>query len=94
MSTHRRRTLAEYALALPLTKLRRLRAERQLAVLLAGVVVLLVRIQDLVLDMFTQWLREAVAKSHYRVEQARLRTLAEYDVATALLCQLAEAVLE
>jgi TnpA family transposase len=94
VSDNRLRSLADYALAAKNPTLRRLPVSRQVAVLLAGLHVLAIRTQDLVLDMFTQWLREAVAKSKQRVEQHRLQTLAAYDTAATLLSQVVQFLLE
>jgi TnpA family transposase len=61
---------------------------------LAGIHLLAVRTQDLVLDMFEQWLGEAIADSQNLIEKKRLRTLAAYDQAAFYLRDLAQFIIE
>jgi len=56
LSANRLHTLADYALTAGTRTLKRLQPGRQTAVLLAGIHLLAVRTQDLILDMFEQWL--------------------------------------
>jgi TnpA family transposase len=94
ISANRLRTLADYALTAVTRTLKRLQPERQTAVLLAGIHLLAVRTQDLVLDMFEQWWNDAITQSKNTVEQKRLRTLAAYDQAAFYLRDLAQFIVE
>lgn len=94
ISDNRLRTLADYALTAAVYTLKRLQSERQTAVLLAGIHLLAVRTQDLALDMFEQWLGEAITESQNTLEQKRLRTLAAYDQAAFYLRDLAQFIVE
>ena len=81
LSPNRLRTLADYALAVSIPTLRRLSPERQSAVLIAGMVTLAIRIQDLILDMFEQWLHESITQAKHNFEQERLQSLTHFDQA-------------
>ncbi len=94
VSANRLRTLADYALTAPQSTLKRLQPERKTAVLLAGIHRLAVRVQDLVLDMFEQWLGDAIIQSKHTVEQERLRTLTAYDQAAFYLRDMAQFIVE
>lgn len=85
LSDNRLRSMADYALTATVRTLRRLDSERQTALLLAGIQVLAIQIQDLILDMFDQWLHESIAKAKHQIEQERLGTLAQYDEAALYL---------
>jgi hypothetical protein len=94
VSANRLRTLADYALTAAPHTLKRLQPERKPAVLQAGIHLLAIRVQDLVLDMFEQWLGETITESKNTVEQKRLRTLATYDLAAFYLRDLAQFVVD
>jgi hypothetical protein len=90
LSPNRLRTLADYALSAPSLRLRRLNDQRQTAVLIAGIVTLAIRIQDLILDMFEQWLHESATRAKHTFEQERLQTLAAFDQAAFQLRDFAQ----
>lgn len=92
ISPNRLHTLADYTLSVPIPTLRRLQPERQTAVLFAGMTLLSIRIRDLILDMFDQWLDDAIVQSKHAMKQERLRTLAQYDQVTDYLRDLAQLV--
>lgn len=90
LSRHRLRTLADYALSAPRSRLLRLRPERRSAVITAGMVALEVRTQDMALDMVEQWLHESITQAKKHIEQKRLRSLAEFDQAAFHLRDFAQ----
>jgi len=94
LSPNRLRTLADYALTVSIPTLRRLRPERRTAVLVAGMVTLAIRIQDLILDMFEQWLHESITRAKYTFEQDRLQSLAQFDQAAFHLRDLAQFLID
>jgi hypothetical protein len=94
LSVNRLRTLADYALNASISTLRRLRADRQTAVLLAGMVALATRTQDLCLDMFEQWMQESTTQARQTLEQQRLQSLAQFDQAAFYLRDLAQFILD
>src|SRR5690606_37397656 len=81
ISPHRLRTLADYALSAPASRLRRLNPERRSAVLTAGIQKLAVDIQDLTINMVDQWLQETVRLSRNKFEKQRLKSLVAFDQA-------------
>ena len=79
ISRHRLRTLADYALMVPTSRLRRLKPERKSAVIVAGIQTLAIRVQDLILNMVDQWLQETVTKARNKFEKQRLKSLSAFD---------------
>jgi len=90
VSPNRVQLLADFALATPSSRLRRLPLERQVAVLVAGLVTLNMRLQDLILEMVDQWLSDLLRRAQFRFEQARLQSLAAFDQAAFQLRDLAQ----
>ncbi len=94
LSPNRLRSLADYALAVSVPTLRRLRPERKTAGLVAGATTLAIRIQDLVLDMFDQWVHESVTRAKHAIEQDRLQSLAQFDQAAIQLRNFAQFLID
>ena len=90
LSHNRLRTLADYALSAPRSRILRLQADRRSAVITAAMVALEIQIQDMALDMVEQWLQESVTGAKKHLEQKRLASLAEFDQAAFHLRDLAQ----
>jgi TnpA family transposase len=94
LSSNRLKTLADYALTVSNTALKRLPQHRQQAILVAGMVTLAIRIQDLILDMVEQWFHESVTQAKHNFKQERLQSLAQFDQAAFQLRDFAHFVTE
>ena len=66
LSPNRLKTLADYALNVSATTLRRLTPKRRTAVLLAGMIMLEIRIQDLILYMVDQGFHESLTRARHK----------------------------
>lgn len=94
LSRNRLRTLADYALLANSSRLFRLRPDRRAAVIVAGMVRLAIRIQDLIVEMVNQWLHESVTQAKKAIEQKRLQSLLEFDQAAFQLRDFAQHLLQ